>query len=87
MVELGDRVKDKISGLKGIAVGISNYLYGCRRISIQPEEAKDGKPAEWFTIDEPQCVRVKIAVIKGSETPARHGPRENILHRKDAHRI
>lgn len=37
MVELGDRVKDKISGLKGIAVGISNYLYGCRRISIQPE--------------------------------------------------
>lgn len=85
MVELGDRVKDKISGLKGIAVGISNYLYGCRRISIQPEESKDGKPADWFTIDEPQCIVVKSAVVEGRETPT-HGPRENILHRKDAHR-
>ena len=85
MIELGDRVKDKISGLKGIVVGISNYLYGCRRISIQPEESKDGKPAEWFTIDEPQVDVVEKAAINGRETPT-HGPRESILHRKDAAR-
>ena len=85
MVELGDRVKDKISGLKGIVVGISNYLYGCRRISIQPEESKDGNPAEWFTIDEPQVDVVEKAAINGRETPT-HGPRENVLHRKDAYR-
>jgi len=85
MIELGDRVKDKISGLKGIVVGISNYLYGCKRVSIQPEEAKDGKPAEWYTVDEPQLEIVKKSVVSGRDTPT-HGPRENIQHRKDARR-
>jgi hypothetical protein len=80
VIELGDRVKDKISGLSGIAVGITNYLYGCRRISVQPEQAKDGKPAEWFTVDEPQLDLVKKCVVAGRVVQAPeelpHGPRE-----------
>lgn len=34
MVELGDFVKDPISGFKGIAVSRHHYLHGCDRISI-----------------------------------------------------
>jgi hypothetical protein len=52
-VELGDRVEDKITGLKGIIIGITNWLYGCLRVTVQPEEAKDGKPADTFCVDEP----------------------------------
>ncbi len=85
MIELGDRVKDRITGLKGIAVGISKYLYGCTRIAVQPEEAKDGKPAEWFHVDEPQLELMKKSVVSGRETPT-HGPRENILLRKESFR-
>ena len=62
-VELGDRVQDKISGMKGIAVGATEWLYACRRISVQPEEAKDGKPIETFCVDEPQLKILKKAVI------------------------
>jgi hypothetical protein len=59
-VELGDRVKDRISKLQGIAVGITNWLYGCQRVTIQPEKAdKEGKPADCFTVDEPQVTIIK----------------------------
>ena len=88
MVELGDRVKDKITGLKGIAVGVTNYLYGCRRISVQPEQGKDGKPAEWFTVDEPQTEVIKKGVVVGYqlETVEKrpHGPSPDVQRRKDA---
>ena len=86
-VELGDRVKDKISGLKGIAIGVTNWLYGCRRITVQPEVATDGKPAEAFAADEPQLEIVKEGIIKPAHPvvsaqdqkapPRRHGPRKD----------
>ncbi len=90
MIELGDRVKDKISGLKGIVVGISTYLYGCRRVSFQPEEAKNGKPADWVTVDEPQLDIVKKGAIAGrmivDEEARPHGPRPSIERRMDVSR-
>ena len=66
-IELGDRVKDKISGLSGIAFGITNWLYGCRRVSVMPEESKDGKPAELFSVDEPQLEIVQKGAIQEKE--------------------
>ena len=80
-VQLGDRVKDKISGLKGIVIGVTEWLYGCRRITVQPEEAKDGKPADAFTVDDPQCdvvdrAAIAPAVVKSKQTRS-HGPRQD----------
>jgi hypothetical protein len=81
MVELGDRVEDKITGLKGIAVGITNYLYGCQRIMVQPEESKDGKPVDTFYVDEPQLEIVDKRAVAGrvikAEEERPHGPRED----------
>jgi len=81
MIELGDRVKDKITGLKGIVVGITNYLYGCQRIMVQPEETKDGKPVDTFYVDAPQLESVKKGAVAGrtiqAEEDRPHGPRED----------
>jgi len=65
-INLGDRVRDRISGIVGIAIARTEWLYGCVRISIQPEKAekdKPNKPAENFTVDEPQCEVLKAAAL------------------------
>ncbi|MEN6474373.1 MAG: hypothetical protein ABFD81_10190 [Syntrophaceae bacterium] len=79
-IELGDRVKDKISGISGIAVGVTEWLYGCRRFVLQPEETKDGRPVESFSLDEPQLELIKKNPLnKKKASPEketrRHGPK------------
>jgi len=59
MVTLGDKVKDSVSGFKGVAVARHLYLQGCSRISIQPEVDKEGKLPELQTFDEPLLVSIK----------------------------
>ena len=48
---LGAEYKDSISGLQGIAVSATAYLYACERVCLQPQETKDGKPAEMTFFD------------------------------------
>lgn len=96
-IELGDRVKDKITGLKGVAVGVTYWLYGCRRFVLQPEEGKDGKPAETFVVDEPQLDLVKKGVVQPPQVaplpepvaaaPRRHGPRNDPGRMNDPKRM
>lgn len=74
MINLGDRVKDKISGLTGICTGRSVYLYGCTRIAIQAEVLEAGKPIESYWLDEAQCDVVQSAVIKGHVAIAEKPP-------------
>jgi hypothetical protein len=62
--QLGDRVKDPITGMTGIVVCISTWLHGCIRIAIQPEELKDGKPVEDRYFDQSQLVMMDRAVHK-----------------------
>lgn len=80
-IELGMTVKDKITGLNGVAVCRSSYLTGCDRISIQPTELKDGKPLDWVAFDENQLDIINNNVIKMNtidETPTKvGGPRPN----------
>ena len=40
-IKLGDKVKDKISGYKGIVTAIAKYLNGCTRILIEPTKLDD----------------------------------------------
>lgn len=54
-INLGEKVKDRVTGLVGEVHCVSDWLYGCRRIGIQPYGLdKDGTPVdvEWF--DEPR---------------------------------
>ena len=55
MIELGVKVKDRISGLVGVA--ISRHIFyqnGCNRITVQPPIDKDGKLPDTATFDEPR---------------------------------
>jgi hypothetical protein len=59
---LGDRVKDSVTGLQGIVICMTYWLHGCIRVGVQPEETKDGKPAEAVYFDQTQLVLVKAGV-------------------------
>ena len=83
-VALGDKVKDTVSGYKGIVIGRSDFLNGCTRIGIQQVVGKDGSYQEpqWF--DEPQLEVIKTKVTKQGprdtggpmvSIPTRHKPR------------
>ncbi len=53
-MKLGTRVRDSITGLEGVAIARTEWLYGCVRIGVQPTELRDGKPAEQVWFDEAQ---------------------------------
>jgi hypothetical protein len=53
-IELGSTVRDKITGYTGLVVCRAEWLYGCRRYTVQAKELKDGKPIEPIGGDEDQ---------------------------------
>ena len=62
-IELGDHVKDRLTGFEGIVTARTEWLYGCIRVAVLNQELnKDGKvrEAEWF--DEAQVERIKAVV-------------------------
>jgi hypothetical protein len=50
-MKLGQRAKDKITGLEGFLIGKASYITGCDQYLIQPE-LKDGNHREGRWIDE-----------------------------------
>lgn len=79
-IKLGDKVKDPITGVVGIAVGRTIWLYGCARIAVQPMGVnKEKKPFETISVDEPQLIVVQPKKIKegGHKTG---GPRGNSFY-------
>lgn len=75
-VELGDRVKDKITGVTGIAVGSTLWLNGCVRYAIQPEKLHEGKALDYHWCDEQQTVVVKKRVVDLGGIP-KGGPQKD----------
>ena len=69
MINLGDKVKDTVSGFQGIAVSRHTYLQGCDRVSIQPPIDKDGKHPDCVAFDEPQIEILEAAVVKPDPLP------------------
>jgi hypothetical protein len=69
--ELGDRVKDLVTGIEGIIVSVSQNLFGCDRVYVQPKVQPDGKVPDswWVDIDSVQIV-MKQAVKGHQEMPA-----------------
>ena len=63
-IQLGDSVKDRITGYTGIVIGITDWLHGCRRMTVQSQELKDGKPPDSLCIDEPQLEIVESGAYK-----------------------
>ena len=72
-------MQDRISHSKGIVIGITDWLYGCRRVVVQGETEENGKPVDPFTLDEPQVVVVDKGIIQigGVKKVRPGGPRED----------
>ncbi len=87
-VELGDIVKDKVTGFKGVVVGVTNWLYGCARAIVQPEGVnKDGKTYDNQSFDVPQLEVVKKAKVIVAPIPKNEktgGPRMTPAHKQTA---
>lgn len=88
IVELGDRVKDRISGFTGIAICRNEWINKCVRFGVQPEETtKEHKPAEAQYLDVEQLVVVKKGVIKVDksipESRRPNGPRDTPRRAQD----
>lgn len=74
MAELGQVVKDTITGLQGVVVAKTTWLHGCVRLTIQPREIKDGRPVDSYTFDEPQAVVVEDTPEGAVKPRAGHRP-------------
>ena len=63
-IELGDTVKDIITGFEGVVVARTDWLYNCVRFTVQPKEMKDGKPLDSITFDEDQLSVIASKSVK-----------------------
>lgn len=70
-IKLGCKARDTISGFSGVVVAITNWLNGCVRITIAPQELKDGKPIDSHTFDVEQVALVEEKVMP--EPTKQHG--------------
>jgi hypothetical protein len=88
-INLGDRVRDRITGFEGIVIGITEWLYQCRRPIVQPTKlTTEGKQIESQSFDEdqlevveagvfaPQVQRLEEAPVQATVRPPTGGPRE-----------
>lgn len=91
-IQLGDRVRDRMTGCEGIVIGITEWLYNCRRPIVQPIELKDGKPQDTLAFDEPQVDVIEAGAFQPltlsvQPAPAKTGgPRDTPQRRPDPQR-
>lgn len=60
-LKLGDKARDRISGFSGTIVAMTEWLNGCRRITIQPSALHEGRPVDSSTFDAEQIAKVESA--------------------------
>ncbi len=80
MINLGDKVRDSITGFAGIAVAKTIWLHGCVRWHVESAKLKDGVPNnEWF--DEGRLVGA-AKPRRGRTGGTRTAPKRNALPRR-----
>lgn len=72
-INLGDEVRDQITGFEGVVTGKVRYISGCDQLLVQPP-VKDGdfKEAHWIDID--RCRVVNVGRFKPSEVSSADRP-------------
>ena len=78
-IQLGQKVRDTITGYTGVAVARTEWMYGCVRITVQSQELKDGLPTEGYAVDEPQLELVEDKKPQTGVTTTAHGDRPSVL--------
>ncbi len=66
-VKMGDEVRDRVTGFRGVITGEFRFLNGCTRFCVQPTVRKDGKYPDAQTFDWPQLELIKAGVVVGQD--------------------
>jgi hypothetical protein len=70
MIQNGDKVRDRITGFEGIVIGVTDWLYQCRRPIVQPMQlTSDGKIGDSQSFDEDQLEVIEAGAFALSRTP------------------
>jgi len=68
MIKLGDKVKDKVSGISGIVVSRIEFLNGCIQFGVQPPyDKKDQREISNWNIDEAQLDKIPGGLNAGEK--------------------
>lgn len=63
-INLGDKVRDRISGYEGVMMARCEYLTGCAQIGIKPQGVKaDGGTFDTLYFDEPFVELVQATFV------------------------
>ena len=74
-IVLGCTARDQITGLQGIVIGITHWLNGCVRVTLQPQSVRDGKPEDASTFDVEQIEAIDLPAF--AVGPPTGGPMPN----------
>lgn len=81
-VELGRKVKCKVTGFVGVAIARTVFINGCARITVQPPVDKDGKHPDALYIDETAIEYVGKTKIDVGEKHQRGGASTKVMKEK-----
>jgi len=72
--QLGDQVKDIVSGSSGIVIGHCKWLTGCDTFTVKPPIKEDGSKIDNFHIDITRAEVIEAGVVKlKNDTPVTRG--------------
>ena len=69
MINLGDLVRDRITGFEGITVAHYAHLNGCNQFSVQSQILKEGKPVDAVYFDATQLDLVEAGAFQKTVKP------------------
>ena len=85
MIELGDKVKDMVTGFTGIVIAKTEWLNKCRRITVQSVQLQEGKPVT-FEFDLEQLEVVEAGALRLEKELATGGPKDMMPTRPQVRR-
>jgi len=63
--QIGDRVKEKITGYAGVVTAKCEYITGCKQVLVNPPLKADGgyEDPRWFDEDRVDVTEAKVVTI------------------------
>jgi len=61
--ELGDILREKVSGFEGVVMVRAEYSTGCIHYGLLSQKLKDGNPQDWHWFDQSRLESVKSKVV------------------------
>lgn len=70
-MDLGSKVKDRITGFTGTVTGVAKYLTGCHQACVVPPLAADGafREAQWFDLQRLEITEGEVVTLDNGASP------------------